>query len=302
MFQMEPIPPNIDGNSIEESSFQQLTLPSSPEISGISGEPLVNPRVGDQYQAEIPPMISEYEHFQLLLNPFDSEVTVDSHSFLIGLPIPITWVHNKMNDNNERCRMSNPDDLVHATWSSKSRTTRKNNILKKKAPKQNAESLDLGLDDGNEPRPVTLEPKESGKANLSQLHKNKNYDPFPGSLTHPWSDDDVDSFILGLYIFGKNFVQIERFMENKEMGEILPYYYGEFYRSDGYRRWSDCQKTKRKKCIYGQKLFTGWRQQELLSRLHPHVPVHSQTDFLEVSKFHCYDRYQIWLSSFWLPL
>ncbi|KAJ9131431.1 hypothetical protein P3X46_035091 [Hevea brasiliensis] len=275
---------NNDGNSIEESSFQQLIPPSSPEISGISGDPQVNPRVGNEYQAEIPPMISESHHFQLSLDPFDSKVTVDgSHSFLIGLPIPITWIHDTTNDRNEGCTMSNPDDSIQGTWSSKSRTTGKNNILEKKGSKQNAEPTDLGLDDGNEPKPVTLGRMEAGEANLSLLQKSNNSDPVPGSLNHPWSDVDVDSFILGLYVFGKNFVQIERFMENKDMGEILSFYYGEFYRSDGYRRWSDCQKKKRKKCIYGQKIFTGWRQQELLSRLHPHVPVHSQNDFLEVS-------------------
>ncbi|KAJ9180242.1 hypothetical protein P3X46_008512 [Hevea brasiliensis] len=283
--EMEPIPPNNDCNSIEESSFQQLVLPSSPEISGISGDPQVNPRVGDEYQAEIPPMISEYEHFQLLLDPFDSEVTIDdSHSFLIGLPILVTWVHNTINNiEDEGCRMSSPDDSVLATWSNKSRTNRKNNILKKKGSNQNAEPLDLGFVDGKEPKPAILGPQEAGEANLSQLHKSKRYDPVPVVLNHPWSDADVDSFILGLYIFGKNFVQIERFLENKKIGEILSFYYGEFYRSDGYNRWSDCQKTKRKKCIYGQKIFTGWRQQELLSRLHPHVPVHSQNNFLEVS-------------------
>ncbi|KAJ9131424.1 hypothetical protein P3X46_035084 [Hevea brasiliensis] len=214
---------NNDGNSIEESSFQQLIPPSSPEISGISGDPQVNPRVGNEYQAEIPPMISESHHFQLSLDPFDSKVTVDgSHSFLIGLPIPITWIHDTTNDRNEGCTMSNPDDSIQGTWSSKSRTTGKNNILEKKGSKQNAEPTDLGLDDGNEPKPVTLGPMEAGEANLSLLQKSNNSDPVPGSLNHPWSDVDVDSFILGLYVFGKNFVQIERFMENKDMGKYCP--------------------------------------------------------------------------------
>ncbi|KAF2307246.1 hypothetical protein GH714_025729 [Hevea brasiliensis] len=218
VFQIEPIAMNNDGNSIEESSFQQLIPPSSPEISGISGDPQVNPRVGNEYQAEIPPMISESHHFQLSLDPFDSKVTVDgSHSFLIGLPIPITWIHDTTNDRNEGCTMSNPDDSIQGTWSSKSRTTGKNNILEKKGSKQNAEPTDLGLDDGNEPKPVTLGRMEAGEANLSLLQKSNNSDPVPGSLNHPWSDVDVDSFILGLYVsmaFSEGKFSLEDYVSN----------------------------------------------------------------------------------------
>ncbi|KAF2307254.1 hypothetical protein GH714_025817 [Hevea brasiliensis] len=171
VFQIEPIAMNNDGNSIEESSFQQLIPPSSPDKWHI-GDPQVNPRVGNEYQAEIPPMISESHHFQLSLDPFDSKVTVDgSHSFLIGLPIPITWIHDTINDRNEGCRMSNPDDSIQGTRSSKSRTTGKNNILEKKGSKQNAEPTDLGLDDGNEPKPVSMAFSE-GKFSLEDYVSN----------------------------------------------------------------------------------------------------------------------------------
>lgn len=267
---MEPIPLNNGCSSVEELSLQQLLLLNSPEISGICGDPCVNPRVGDEYQAEIPPMMSE-------------GVVDYSNSFLRGLPIPVTWVHDRIsNKGDEGCRMRNTDDSVHANSSNKSRMNRKNSILKKKGSKQNVEPLDLGFDEGKEPKSAILGPLEAGEANLSQLPKSKSYVPVPGLPNHPWSDADIDCFVLSLYIFGKNFVQVERFMENKKMWNILSFYYGEFYRSDGYHRWSDCQKTKRKKCIYGQKIFTGWRQQELLSRLHPHVPLHSQNNILEV--------------------
>ncbi|KAI9086192.1 hypothetical protein K1719_031913 [Acacia pycnantha] len=47
-----------------------------------------------------------------------------------------------------------------------------------------------------------------------------------------WSDADIKSFLLGLFIFGKNFIQIKRFLEDKGMGEILSFYYGKFYKSD----------------------------------------------------------------------
>ncbi|KAK2365032.1 arginine-glutamic acid dipeptide repeat protein [Trifolium repens] len=99
-----------------------------------------------------------------------------------------------------------------------------------------------------------------------------------------WSDADTKSFLLGLFIFGKNFVQIKRFLDNKGMGEILSFYYGKFYNSDGYRRWSECRKIKGRNCIIGQRLFTGLRQRKLLSRLISHVSKESQDNLLQVSK------------------
>jgi hypothetical protein len=102
----------------------------------------------------------------------------------------------------------------------------------------------------------------------------------PISVT--WSDADTKSFLLGLFIFGKNFVQIKRILDNKGMGEILSFYYGKFYKSDGYRRWSECRKIKGRNCIIGQKLFTGLRQRELLSRLICRVCTETQDALLQV--------------------
>ncbi|CAL5191688.1 unnamed protein product [Lathyrus oleraceus] len=99
-----------------------------------------------------------------------------------------------------------------------------------------------------------------------------------------WSDADTQSLVLGLFIFGKNFIRIKGFLENKGMGEILSFYYGKFYKTDGYRRWSECRKLKGRKCMIGKKLFSGPRQRELLSRLIPHVSEESQDTLLQVSK------------------
>lgn len=123
----------------------------------------------------------------------------------------------------------------------------------------------------------------TGDKNSDQLGKSKNYVLAPGTLSNSWSEADTRSFLLGLFIFGKNFIKIKRLLENKGMGEMLSFYYGKFYKSDEYRRWSDCRKTKGRKCIMGQKLFSGLRQQELLSRLIPHVSKESQDSLLQVS-------------------
>ena len=106
----------------------------------------------------------------------------------------------------------------------------------------------------------------------SELVHNKVEDNVAAAnLNNSWSDADAKSFLLGLFIFGKDFVQIKRFLENKEMGEILSFYYGKFYKSDEYQRWSDCKKLKGRKCITGHKLFSGRKQRELLSHLTLHV-------------------------------
>ncbi|PNY16761.1 hypothetical protein L195_g013486, partial [Trifolium pratense] len=180
-------------------------------------------RIGPEYQAKIPSVIKKSERCSLRMNLADSLAVHDkSLSFAIGLPIPVTWIHNETEDS------------------------------------------------GHE------ELRYHGDINSCQLA--------PGILSSSWSDADTKSFLLGLFIFGKNFVQIKRFLDNKEMGEILSFYYGKFYKTDGYRRWSECRKKKGRKCMIGHKLFTGPRQHELLSRLIPHVSEESQDTLLQVSK------------------
>ncbi|ESW19033.1 hypothetical protein PHAVU_006G091000 [Phaseolus vulgaris] len=124
----------------------------------------------------------------------------------------------------------------------------------------------------------------TGDSNSAELSESKKLALAPGILSNSWSDFDAEVFLLGLYIFGKNFIQMKSFLENKGMGEILAFYYGKFHKSDAYRRWSDCRKIKGRKSTIGHKLFTGRRQQELLSRLIPHVSGESKDTLLQASK------------------
>ncbi|KAK9077722.1 hypothetical protein SSX86_006059 [Deinandra increscens subsp. villosa] len=106
----------------------------------------------------------------------------------------------------------------------------------------------------------------------------------PGCVLESWSEVEKGSFVLGLYIFQKDFVRLKRFMESKKMGDVLSYYYGNFYRSDDYKRWSECRKSRGKRCILGQRIFSGLRQQEFLCRLVPHVSQECQNSLLEISR------------------
>lgn len=68
------------------------------------------------------------------------------------------------------------------------------------------------------------------------------------------------------------------------MGEVLSYYYGEFFRSAGYKRWDACRNARSRRFIRGLRIFSGPRQQELLSRLLAAVPTEARDALLEVFK------------------
>ncbi|GJX32556.1 homeodomain-like protein [Tanacetum coccineum] len=117
----------------------------------------------------------------------------------------------------------------------------------KKLAKGKSGSLGSGLDNGLVPVPCS-------------------------SVEESWSVIEQDSFILGLYIFGKNIRVVNKFMGNKGMANVLSYYYGKFYRSSQHKRWSMYRRKKvRKISVPGKKFLRGWRRQEILSRLLPHV-------------------------------
>nr|XP_011471002.1 PREDICTED: uncharacterized protein LOC105353485 [Fragaria vesca subsp. vesca] len=98
----------------------------------------------------------------------------------------------------------------------------------------------------------------------------------------PCSVIEKYTFLLALYIFGKNLSLVTRFVGNKSMKEIQALYYGEFYASYEYRIWSEWGKWRGKRCIYGEKLFTECRLNEFMSRLLPCVSKRCQDVLMEV--------------------
>ncbi|KAJ4967922.1 hypothetical protein NE237_014623 [Protea cynaroides] len=286
---------------IEETSSDQLLASGSPEINGIFGDPQVDPRIGDQYQVEIPPMIEESDSLQVIKKPTDAEEVVDvTNSFLMGLPIPIMWIHDKLA--NVKCEslecLGDPDSAMDLNESIKSENNKEDQIISNNGDLK-LESLNVAPKYGKGVGPseslesttvvskqmaVELPMVQKKNSNLDKMHGDRTYCPVPGSLGASWSDIEKESFVLGLYIFGKNLIQLQRFMGSKEMGDILSFYYGEFYRSDGHHKWSECRKIRSRRCIHGQRIFTGWRQQELLSRLLPHVSEECQNTLREVSR------------------
>lgn len=171
----------------------QLLPDGSPVPDEMPEETPILPRVGEEYQVEIPD-----------LKP---EIILADNKFLIGLPVPLTWVDTQENEGSV---------------------------------------------------------------------------PVPGTGTSHWSETEVNGLILGLYIFGKNLILVQQFIESKNIGHVMAYYYGVFYKSEAYKKWFDCRKARTRKCIVGTRIFTGSRQQELVSRLLSAAPQEKHESVLEV--------------------
>ncbi|KAG8658823.1 hypothetical protein MANES_03G193900v8 [Manihot esculenta] len=221
----------------------------------------------------------------LLVTEMGNDPTIlpcTSHDFLMGLPISLMWIKEEVK-NIKHERQEFPGDLNGKSIKYESITEMQ--IFTGGELQVKTEPVDIttngGIED-SEPGKYSLQ--EDKKNQMHQQHGCKGYLMVPGTLGVAWNDLEEASFLLGLYIFGKNLVQVKKFVESTEMGDILSFYYGKFYRSERYHRWSECRKVRSRRCIYGQRIFTGSTQQELLSRLFLHVSAECKNGLMEVSK------------------
>lgn len=243
------LPMDEENNLMEETAVMEDC--SDDEFA--CGDPQVEPRVGDEFQVEIPPMMSASKRAVFLSTPLALDDS--SYSFLVGLPVQVMWIDK------HRKGQGSGDDNVDMNQSLRSLRAKRSRCSAKIRGKSDENS-------------------ESKKQRLD-------LEAVPAIPSSSWDDFEVASFVLGLYTFGKNFIQVNKFMENKGIGEIVLFYYGKFYNSSKFHSWSDSRKKRRRKCVYGRKLYSGWRQQQLLSRLIPSIPDESQKQMLvNVSLFH----------------
>nr|VDC90668.1 unnamed protein product [Brassica oleracea] len=234
---------------------------SSPYLNGINGEPQVLPRVGDEYQAEIPHLVPEHDRSKLI-----GCFGLDPHLVTFGLPIPLMW-----------------------TRSEKFKGFREAAEIEEEKRKPSCQPAAR-----TKPRGIVLALPCQKNSKLKFEWLGKCLYPFPGTLGEPWADSEREKFLLGLYLIGKNLVLLHRFVGSKKMGDMLSYYYGSFYRSNEYKRWVDGRKSGRsKQSVQGHKLLTGWRQQELLSRVSSHVSEECKSLLLQVYKAFREDRIEL---------
>ncbi|KAL6970307.1 hypothetical protein U1Q18_030006 [Sarracenia purpurea var. burkii] len=272
------------GDCIGDTLVEHLLSLDSPDEYNVFGYPEVLPRVGDQYQVEIPLLMTESEYLLYKKNPLEvAFVPSLPCDFLMGLFIPIMWINKEV----EYMNHEGQGVLVDLNG-----TSSETGLLESESSK--ATKICVKVEDSE----LKVEPTEedgirsedSTNLALKQEAKKKKHQKLrgegcclvPGSVGGSWSDIAEASFLLGLYIFGKSLIQVKRFIDGKTMGDILSFYYGKFYKSHQYRRWSDCRKMRSRRCVYGQRIFTGLRQQELLSRLSLHVSEECQSTLLEV--------------------
>ncbi|XP_013657673.1 uncharacterized protein LOC106362339 [Brassica napus] len=216
-------------------------MEESSDVEFACGDPKVEPRVGDEFQAEIPPMMSASKRAAFLSTPLPLDDS--SYPFLVGQPVQVTWIDK----HHQKGQLNGDDDSIDMNQSLKSLRTKRSRCSSKK--------------------------------------QRLNLEAVPEIPSSSWEDHEVASFLLGLYTFGKNFTQLKKFMESKGTGEIVLFYYRKFYKSASYHSWSDSRTKRRRKCVYGRKLYSGWRQHQLLSRLIPSISDESQKQTLvNVSK------------------
>lgn len=204
------------------------------------------PRVGNKYQADNPPLIEKCDYLQLVKTPVvDPDATIDQpNSSSLDKPIKVERKNCKDDNLDGDTELGNSEERMS--------TPLKNENLSSVEPDSELDQVKKGLF------------------------------PVPGSARKAWTEIEEESFLLGLYLFGKNLVLVKRFVGSKTMGDILCFYYGEFYNSDGYRRWSECWESKDRNVIYGRKIFTESRHNKLLSRLFSHVSKDKEDVLIEV--------------------
>ncbi|XP_063941523.1 uncharacterized protein LOC108201600 [Daucus carota subsp. sativus] len=234
---------NQNGDNSENLSPEQLLSTDSSDAHGLFGEPKVLPRVGDDYQAEIPAVISgpEYDSYMKKLDDAEKNDHVPL-DFQQGLPVPVKWTRNINKDNMRDAKQG---------FSTQS---------------NNAPSLFISVRETN------------------GQYQGSSYSLVPEVCGDSWNEIEEASFLLGLYIFKKDFGQLERFVGTKKMGNILLYYYSKFYKSSEYNRWSTSRKGKSKKCVSGHSLFSDLRRQEILSRLLSQVSEECQKALIKATK------------------
>ncbi|KAI3425513.1 SANT domain-containing protein, partial [Psidium guajava] len=220
----------------EEKSADQVLSACFSGTNDYFGDPRVLPRVGDQYQAEIPSLDVEYDPIKHASTSMGAQFVFKGDNLMTSNTM---FANGEDVKDLERLGEADGDDKMDARSLSEDPKTKMD--------------LDVGV---------------FYLADLS---------------SEAWTNAECDSFLLGLYIFGKNLILVKRFVESKPMGDILRFYYGQFHGSERYRRWSGCRKS-RKKGVSGNKIFTGWRHQELLSRLVSCISEDSQKLFIEVSR------------------
>ncbi|XP_066388000.1 uncharacterized protein [Miscanthus floridulus] len=285
----------------EDNGDHQPSSEASPASDAIYDDSHVCPCIGSEHQAEIPNLATEDERRELMASSHnDSILHGYGYPVVVGLALPITWASpSEVNKTEEvlqmqKCSESGTKGSTGDVQSQVASTCATSNDTARCDPTfqdphtvvplvQIKSDSNQAYDDKMVPCP-TQEGQNVTNNSIVQQRETKQLIPLPYSPIALWSDLEAEVLLLGLYIFGKNLNLLSRFLGTKTVGDVLAYYYGKFYGRDAYKRWSDCRKAKTRKCILGERIFQGWRQQDLISRLKSKIPKEAHDSLIEVFK------------------
>jgi hypothetical protein len=249
-----------------------------------------------------------------MASPLESMLPGFDFPVTIGLAVPIVWgpseVHKEegleihhSSETEARASCQDEDGRVTSVCPTSNSISDRDSTYQDPDPVVPVDHIES---DGNRAQEGNLAPcstREDPDFANNPMPKQVEVDPFtplPYSSTSLWSGIEAECFLLGLYIFGKNLSLLSRFVGNKTIGDVLCYYYGKFYKRDAYKRWSDCRKARTRRCILGERIFTSWRQQEIISRLKSVVLKEAHDSLAEVrcnySVYKEFDLVRLWLS------
>jgi hypothetical protein len=280
----------MEALELEDHGDHQLSLESSLASGVIYDNTPICPRIGSEYQAEIPKLPTEDEPCRLMTNSHES-MELDDYHDTTGPAIPIMWAPSEVHNEDEL--QSQHSSETEARASSRGEDSKVTSVC---PIRNNTSNHDSTYQHRHSAVPVDQMESGSNQAHDENLDfcstQGLKFTPLPSLSSSIWSGIEAECFLLGLYIFGKNLSLLSRFVGDKTVGNVLSYYYGKFFRSDAYKRWSDCRKARTRRCILGEHIFTGWRHQEIVSRLKSTILKEAHDSLLEVCcKYRLYKDY-----------
>ncbi|OEL25543.1 hypothetical protein BAE44_0013439 [Dichanthelium oligosanthes] len=238
-YQMDPIEIKDDEEHPIEMLVDQPRFlePLCPEE--VNEDTRVYPRVGNEYQVEVPDLLTEEEQAKLRSSTvYDSRAFGFEYPVGVGLAIPVTWTQNT----STHIKEEHGGFSGHSSCPSQDEgSIHRSESIPGNLYQDSICSECLGCKVKYAEQGEKLSGSAGQDMHCSQKKKllgcscvkRKFNDCFllPGIPRSSWSDEEAQTFLLGLYIFGKNLVQVTKFTETKTMGEVLTYYYGEFFSS-----------------------------------------------------------------------
>ncbi|XP_051207330.1 uncharacterized protein [Lolium perenne] len=265
--------PEIEIIEVEDSGDDHLSLQDSHDSDVSLDDRPIAPSIGSAHQAEIPNLATDDERRHLMASSlYTRKFHVYDDPGYVASAIPVIRGSHPQSEVNKKEDITSECDSPFLD---------PHDVL----PVGQTESASNPVS-GEKPVLCFTRKCRSLLTDQTMVHQREKEKTasLPGLSSSVWSDLEEECFLLGLHIFGKDLNLLSKFVGSKTVADMLSYYYGRFYNRDAYKRWSHCRKTRSTRCILGKSIFTGRRQQELISRLKSKLSKESHDSLVEVLK------------------